>query len=202
MNKKTFIETIKVLNGRFCNLDLHIDRLQSTANHFYDRYPEFDWQNINIPDDMCKGLVKCRITYTSQIIAVEFEKYNLRKIASLTLVFDNDIDYEYKSTDRSAFSRLMASKGNCDDILIVKNGLITDTSYSNVVFENKEGLYTPANPLLRGTKRSNLLNKGIIGEREITVQDMSDYSCLYLINAMIDLEDNIRIPLSNIKSIE
>lgn len=202
MNKKTFIETIKVLNGRFCNLDLHIDRLQSTANHFYARYPKFDWQNINIPDDMRKGLVKCRITYTSQIIAVEFEKYNLRKIASLALVFDNDIDYEYKSTDRSAFSRLMASKGNCDDILIVKNGLITDTSYSNVVFENKEGLYTPANPLLRGTKRSNLLNKGIIGEREITVQDMSDYSCLYLINAMIDLEDNIRIPLSNIKSIE
>lgn len=35
----------------------------------------------------------------------------------------NDIDYSYKSTDRTELNRLTAQKGDCDDIVIVKNGL-------------------------------------------------------------------------------
>ena len=64
------------------------------------------------------------------------------------------LDYAFKYEDRSALMRLTRQKGICDDILITKDGFITDTSYSNVVLENSEGLFVPHTYLLNGTRGS------------------------------------------------
>ena len=89
-------------------------------------------------------------------------------------------------------------KDEDDDILIVKNGLITDSSFCNIIFKNEEGLFTPLNPLLKGTKRQYLLDKNIIKEREIYLQNLNEYNEVILINAMIDIEDNINLKVENI----
>lgn len=67
---------------------------------------------------------------------------------------------------------LAAQKGDCDEIIIIKNGLVTDTSFTNIAIY-KHGMWlTPKHPLLLGTKRAALLEKGIIQEADITVDDL------------------------------
>lgn len=199
MNEPQFIETIKVKDGVFYNLALHIARLERTAVSFFGIAPSLIISEEMIPEALKTGLVKCRVTYSRQILSIEFEPYTFRRISSITLIDNNIIDYSYKSIDRKLINDLYSQKRDADDILIVKNGLITDTSYANVVFENLDGLFTPQSYLLKGTKRQDLLERGVIKELEISKKDVFFFSKLYLINAMIDLEDEVSIPISALK---
>ena len=201
MNQPLFIETIKVKDGVFYNLPLHIARLERTAIHFFGVAPSLELSQSMIPETLRIGIVKCRVTYSSQIISVEFEPYAFRHLSSLTLVEDNDIDYTYKAVDRSSLNSLYSRREDGDDILIVKNGLVTDTSYANVVFENANGLYTPKSYLLGGIKRQYLLQNGIINELVINQDDIRLFSKVYLINAMIDLEDAICVSVSALRTL-
>lgn len=154
---------------------------------------------MEICKEFCRGVVKCRIVYRESIESMAFEHYVMRSIRSVTLVECGGIDYSYKYEDRSALNKLFEKRGECSDILIVKNGLITDISYANVVFRDfLGGLYTPFQPLLEGTKRASLLSKGVIFEREIKASDIYSYEGFYVINAMIDIEDNNFIKTDNI----
>ena len=201
MNQPLFIETIKAKDGVFYNLPLHIARLKRTAIHFFGVAPSLELSQSMIPEALRIGIVKCRVTYSSRIISVEFEPYVFRHLSSLTLVEDNDIDYTYKALDRSSLNSLYSRREDGDDILIVKNGLVTDTSYANVVFENANGLYTPKNYLLGGIKRQYLLQNGIINELVINKDDIRTFSKVYLINAMIDLEDAICVSVSALRTL-
>jgi 4-amino-4-deoxychorismate lyase len=42
-------------------------------------------------------------------------------------------------------------------------------------------------PLLRGTKREYLLERGVIEERDLSVEEISRFSSFYLINSMVDM---------------
>lgn len=198
MSKTRFIESIKVKDGKFCNLALHRERALRTCNENYGTNLDFDLTDNFIPREMQQGLVKCRILYSDTIESIQFEPYSFRTISSLKLVYDNVIDYSYKAEDRQHLQKLLTLKESADEILIVKNGLITDTSFSNVVFENNQGLFTPKMPLLRGVKRKYLLDNGKITEKNISPEDLTEYTSIYLINAMIDIEDNISTGVANI----
>lgn len=203
MQEPIFIETIKVLDGQFQNLDLHLDRIEKTTIHFFKQsirqLIKQDLLNTAIPDEMLFGLVKCRLTYSYSCISIEFERYHYRKIKSLQLVEDDNVEYLFKYKDRNYLNKLLYKKGTSDDILIVKNGYITDTSYTNVVFEDRSGLYTPSTFLLQGIKRQLLIKQGVIVEREIKLSSIHKYTKLYLINTMIGIEDNICIEIQNVK---
>lgn len=201
MSEPLFIETIKVKDGIFYNLPLHIARLNRTAIQFFGSAPLLELSENMIPETLRVGLVKCRVTYGSQIVSIEFEPYCFRKISSLTLVEDNAIDYAYKSVDRRLLNELYSRRASGDDVLIVRNGLITDTSYANVVLRNEDGFYTPKSYLLGGIKRQCLIKKGVIGEVEVNLDNLKSFSKLYLINAMIDLEDEISISISDLKTL-
>lgn len=198
MSKPRFIETIKVKDGSFCNLSLHSRRAIRTSEIHFGVSLNFDIPTDIIPMDMRIGIVKCRVLYSDTVESITFEPYRFRPINNLALVYDNNIDYTYKSEDRSRLQSLVSQKGNCDEILIVKNGYITDTSYSNIVLENSEGLFTPSTPLLAGIKRQLLIDAGTIIEKDIRVDDLHRYSRAYLINAMIDLDDNVGVSSTNV----
>ena len=129
---------------------------------------------------------------------ISFERYTAGKVSSLKLI-EAPIDYPFKFADRKTLNTLLAQKDDCDEILITRNGLITDTSYSNVVFNKGDQYFTPKNPLLNGTKRQKLLREGRIREKEIVVDALGQYERVYLINAMLDLGDNISLPVDYIQ---
>ncbi|MDR3060414.1 MAG: aminotransferase class IV [Dysgonomonas sp.] len=196
--KPYFTEAIKVYDGVFVNPSPHIDRMNHTMQTFFDVTYPISLQNEDIPIEYRTGLVKCRIIYSSEYIKFEYQKYTFRQINNLKLVYNDMLDYSFKYADRTEWNALLEQKAGCDDILIVKNGYITDTSFSNVVFENETGLFTPSTYLLAGTKRQSLLQKGIIKEAEISIENIGLYSKLYLINTMIDIEDNLCIDTSSL----
>ena len=120
---------------------------------------------ITPQDDM--KLFKWRVVYGSQgVETIEYAPYVMRSIRTLKLVTANHINYRYKSTDRSELNRLTAQKGNCDDIVIVKNGFITVTSFTNLALFDGHQWQTPAHPLLAGTQRALLLEQGKIKEKK------------------------------------
>ncbi|WP_321519028.1 aminotransferase class IV [uncultured Bacteroides sp.] len=196
---KQFLETVKVVDGVFIHSEYNLQRMKQTMNEvFHTSVPDSFFEELIIPENMRWGVVKCRILYSESIDEVQFQPYACRKVASLKLVDGGNIDYSRKYADRTALLNLVQQKGECDDILIVKNGQITDTSYSNVVLSYGTGYYTPKNCLLNGTCRQRLIAEGKIIPRDISVNDLSSFQYLYLINAMIDLDDKVIVPVSNI----
>ena len=133
------------------------------------------------------GRHRLRIVYgRCGIEEVTCTPYILRPVRSLALISANDIGYTYKSADREALNQLFAQRGSCDDILIVRQRLLTDTSIANIALFDGKHWHTPQSPLLKGTKRAELLDKGILSERKIHVEDLPSYSTVRLFNAMTD----------------
>lgn len=174
------IETIKIVDGKCQNLEYHSHR----AGFLIEQPP--------IADSFMHGVVKWRIVYhNDSIVEQSMSHYSLPKITSLRVVESDEIEYARKYEDRSGIASLLQQRKECDDIIIVRRGLVSDSSFCNLVFENSEGLFTPSTPLLKGTKRQMLLNKGVIAEREIAASDIKKYDNVRLINAMIELNDNL-----------
>ena len=152
---------------------------------------------VSVPSSCLDGIYKCRITYAENVLAVEFEKYTRRNIQSLKIVHDDGIDYAYKYENKQPLLSLREQRDQCDDILIVKKGKVTDTSFSNIAFLDGKRWVTPSSPLLKGTKRDYLLAAGIIMEEELTVRDIPFFQKAALINAMLELGETT-LPVKNI----
>ena len=161
--------------------------MRETAAHFNFSAPDISNLETFVPKSIKKCLkVKCRIVYRDKIDEITFEEYTPKVVKSLKLV-EASPDYSFKFADRTALNSLLAQKGDCDEILIVRNGCITDTSYSNVVFRRESEFFTPDTYLLNGTKRQLLLKNGVIREKRITVENIGEFEEVILINAMLDL---------------
>lgn len=195
-----FVETIRVVDGKYHHLNAHIERMQRTAFYFFRTLPVVSEHQLIIPSRYRKGLVKCRMVYAESIRLIEFQLYRPRQINSLEIVRNGTIDYSYKSTNREKIDQLFSLRRQCDEIIIVKNGLVTDSSFSNFVFENEEGLFTPTSFLLKGIQRDYLLSSNRIKERVIREEDMNQYSRVHLINAMLEPGDCV-VDTSGIVSI-
>lgn len=183
-----FIETIKVENRGFVAIEYHNDRLNRTVSEIFGGRPIRIEDQIEIPSTIGEGVYKCRILYQGSIESVEFHAYTPRLVKSLKILHSPTIDYCYKSSDRRPLDDLFSMRGEYDDILIVKNSLITDTSYSNIAFYDGSLWYTPDKPLLRGTKRQKMIDESKLKELPIRLSDLRSFVCAKPINAMLDFE--------------
>lgn len=125
------------------------------------------------------------MVYDKEIREITYAPYSIRSIDTLRVVRSDEIDYTYKSLDREYLNQLYALRETADDILIVKNELVTDTSIANIALYNGSEWHTPKSPLLKGTQRAFLLDQQIIKEEEITLKQLFTYSRITLFNAMI-----------------
>ena len=192
--KQQFVETIKIKNGKALALPYHQARMERTIRKFFPSFtsfPSIASADINLSflispkEEM--DFYKARVVYGAQgVEAIEYAPYKMKEIHSLKVVENDSIDYTYKSTDRSALNALAVQKGDCDEIIIIKNGLITDTSFTNLALFDGNRWLTPKHPLLHGTKRAQLLEAGIIEEAELTLEDLRKAEKVSLFNAMID----------------
>ncbi|TAF64463.1 MAG: hypothetical protein EAZ55_11550 [Cytophagales bacterium] len=205
MMNDRFVESIQIRNNQLLHLPLHEARFNKTRFHFFGITTPFlisslfsatFWKSL----DKYK-VYKLRVVYAEKVENWELIPYERPKIESLRLVTDNCIGYHWKSLNRDSIQRLYLQKANADDILIVKNSLITDSSYMNVAFLDKNDKWlTPQTPLLGGTQRAYLLSKGIIEEATIGVDDVFKFSHIRLFNALNSWEEAIELPISAIIS--
>ena len=182
-----FIETIRVENGEIFNLEYHQQRLNSTMLHIGGK-TEICLADVLADCPKENGIFKSRVLYGAEgVLEKSYAPYSVRNVKNLKLVFGDDIEYGYKSADRSRLEALRAQRRDADEIIIVKNELLTDTSYSNIALYDGTRWVTPEHPLLNGTMRQSLLDSGELTAVDIPAADFYKYSKIALINAMLPL---------------
>lgn len=191
------LESIKVYNGRLYNLARHEARMQHARQQFWPDLSQRISVREHLPELPAQGLFKLRVLYGRQIEKVECLPYAPKSISSLRLISAEHISYDHKYADRTNLDKAFAERGSCDDILMTQTGLITDSYYCNVAFRANRKWYSPRKPLLGGTRRAQYIDQGRIQLRDITIDDLAQYECISLFNAMIGI-GQIQIPVERI----
>lgn len=176
-----YFETIKCEDFEIFNLEYHEKRVANSIG-----------LNLNLQEYIyppTNELLRCKVIYNeNEILSVDFFPYKKREIKSFKVINDDKINYSKKYLDRSSLDRLFDKKDTCDEIIIVKNGLLTDTSIANIAIFDGNSWLTPKKPLLLGTTRARLLKEGKILEKDIDLKMLKNAKKIALMNAMIDFD--------------
>lgn len=152
----------------------------------------FDLDELIIPPST--GLYRCRFLYDATDYHIEFHPYTPRQIASLRLVYDNTVHYPLKYTHREQLNSLFICREECDDVLIVKDGVLKDTTIANIALLIEGQWFTPQLPLLPGTTRARLLDEGFLLPAVLTPSDIPKAHKIAIMNAMmgfVEIENGI-----------
>lgn len=193
-------ESIKIVDKKIINIFYHNGRVNKSRRDLLSLSDEINLERyIEIPPNIDNDVYKCRVLYDRKVNAVEFIKYEKKNINNLKVVSADDISYGYKYRDRKSIDILKENSKLLpeEDIIIIKNGLVTDTSFSNLVFYDDKNWVTPSHPLLAGTQRAKLLNEKKIIEKSIRIEDMKYFKKVKMINAMIDFDEAIEHDVGN-----
>lgn len=196
VNPKIFplFETLAIKNGTVQNLALHQARYHRSLLSYYGK----NYTNLVVadlaqllatipPKWLTHQMVRCRIAYNHSHQQVNFFTYQTRQFKQFQPVICEQINYSLKYSDRSQLEQLLTQRGKCDEIIIVKNGKLTDCSIGNLVLKRQGEWFTPDSPLLAGTKRQQLLYEQRIQQRYIPLTQLDLFEEIRVINALNDL---------------
>ena len=176
------LETIKCEDGIIENLPYHQKRLEKSRKELFGLENHLELSTVLEPP--VKGLYRCRVLYSKAIESVQYIPYIPKEFNRLQIV-SSSLTYHYKYADRSELESLLNAHPHADDIIIEKNGLITDTSIANLAFFDGAKWITPQEPLLEGTMRAKLIDEGFLYPKNIRSEEISHYKQVALINAML-----------------
>ena len=193
------LESIKIRNGKALLLKQHQSRIEKS-------FAQLNWgkTNINLESFLAaihlpsKGTWKCRIIYEKRIKSVQIRPYRIKHTQSLQVVEGDSIQYSLKTKDRKNLDRLFAERQKAEDIIIIKNKLVTDAYYANLLFLKEGKWYTPAQPLLQGVQRQILLEKKKIIPIDIPKKDIKTFEKIKLINAMLDIKEGPEVEIDEV----
>ncbi|XPV69067.1 MAG: aminotransferase class IV family protein [Halarcobacter sp.] len=176
-----YFETIKCFDNEIFNLQYHNKRVANTIG-----------LNLNLQEYIyppSEKLYRCKLIYNEyEVLDVQYFEYKKREIKSFKLIFDDNIEYSKKYLNREDIDKAFGKKQNADEIIIVKNGLLTDTSIANIAIYDGTNWLTPTIPLLFGTTRERFIEEKKMIEKPITVQMLKSAKKIALLNAMIDFD--------------
>jgi len=189
MNSLLF-ETIKIENGKIENIEWHNQRCNKSRAELFNTKSLLNLEAfITAPPT---GLYRCRLTYKRDIHSIEYIPYTPKIFNEFTII-KSQIDYAYKYNNREELNNL--TKLYNDEIIIEKDGLLTDTSIANIAFYNGQEWLTPKTPLLKGTMRAKLLHNRLLTPKNIRKEELQNFSHFALMNAMIgfQIQKNVNI---------
>ncbi len=176
------LETIRIEDGVIHNLRYHQQRCNKSRQILFGSHDVLDLSScIEAPKS---GLYRCRILYAEHLHSIEYIPYTPKEIHSLKIV-SSEIEYSLKYANRDALNTLLESNRDVDEVIIEKEGYLTDTTISNIAFFDGEQWVTPLTPLLEGTMRAKLIDEGFLHPKKIKREDLQNYSQVALMNAMI-----------------
>ena len=180
-----WIESIALQEGVLDNIAYHQARMKATlaSNGGDIRLDLKEYlSRVNLPTS---GVYKVRVVYElHSFIEVTWDSYHPKQWKSFELVEAPLLDYRFKFADRRDLDRF---KVVGEEIIFTQQGLITDTTYSNLVFKQGEEWFTSDTCLLTGTQRQYLLDHKQIKEARITQGNLTSFTHFKLINAMMPL---------------
>ncbi len=193
---ENYLETISIVNKKPLNLCYHQERIQEV---FEEKFPpKRAWEIAElIPDILDKRWIKLRFIYNDKNFKIELSPYFKKTIQKLIFVDIEDYEYSYKYEDRRFLYELLKHHPGYDEVIMIKNGLVTDATIGNIALEKNGKWYTPQYPLLNGTKRRKLLKEKILIPKNIKKEEIQEYDKIAIINAFLDLEESNILSVSN-----
>ena len=199
------LESIRCEDGRLVDPKPHIARMRRSRSALWGCTAEPDLLGAfeRIEGRIGRGLWKLRVLYDTQIHALEAAPYTAGRWRSAGFIEAPGLEYAHKFERRAELERLeaRARAAGADAALIVQDEEITDFSYANAAFFDGAAWFTPASPLLEGTRRKRLLDAGRITAVRIRIADMPHFTLVSPINAMLDLGE-ITVPVSKLFRID
>lgn len=187
------LETIRCERGEALNLPYHQKRLNKSSQ-VLGIHQKYDLQTLIAPPD--NELYRCRFLYDTNEYTIEYHPYTPKKMSSLKLLTCDTLEYPLKYSEREQLTTLFEQRKDCDDVLIVKNNHLTDTTIANIALFIEGKWLTPESPLLEGTTRERLLDEKFLTLAPLTPDDIGRASKVALMNAMvgfIEVENGIII---------
>ena len=126
-------------------------------------------------------LLICRTVF------VVFYAVKISQLCADTL-YKRDAECKFKAICTGFSTNLFLKKEDCDEIIIIKNSIVTDTSIANIAIFDGNIWLTSKNCLLKGTTRNRLLEDKFLVEKDITINMLKKASKIALMNAMIDFD--------------
>jgi 4-amino-4-deoxychorismate lyase len=182
-----FLESIRFENGNYHLLELHQERVNRTFAQFFPAVKPLQLSEI-LPEFNQLEKFKFRVVYDHRSSDLSYAVYEPKLIRSIKLVNVDHLDYSFKYADRSVLNQLVQKAGT-DEIIIVKNGLIADSSYANIACFDGHKWWTPEKPLLQGVRRNHLIQTNKLGTKDITAEQLFQFQSVSLINAMMGLSE-------------
>lgn len=190
------LETIQIKDGKFQHIAYHNQRFNASRKALFHVDTAVKLEDIiQIPADYLTGTVRCRVLYEENIQEITFAPYVFKDIRHLQVVDVPPIDYSHKYANRQVFTDLLQQYPDADEVIIVQNGLITDCTIACLAFYDGTEWFVPTTPLLKGTRRQQLLDKGLVKERIIKTTDLSTFQKVCLINTFRDLDLSVAVNL-------
>ncbi len=184
MKEPVFIETMRLTHDGLAHIEYHQARVDRTARTFGLSYLDLEqYIRHKIPQQLPASICRCRLLYGDVEPEVMVAPYVPLQRKVVRLVENDDIEYSYKYADRDALNRLVTETRACD-IIIVKNGLLTDSAIANLVFNDSSGRYTPRIPLLMGTAITRFVDEGMVEAADIRPKDLRDFVSVTFVNAL------------------
>jgi 4-amino-4-deoxychorismate lyase len=178
------LETIKIVNGQPQFLTFHQQRFNQTRRALWHCRDIINLADL-LQDIPKLGVYRCRVIYRQTVERIEYIPYISKIFKCFTAITDNTLHYNHKFLQRDGLQQLFSRRKNADDILIIQQGMITDTSIANVAFFDNNQWLTPRQPLLHGTTRERFLQHNEIFEADIAISDLMKFSKMALMNAML-----------------
>ena len=174
-----YFETIKCEDFEVYNLDYHHKRVARTIG-----------KNLNLQEyinPQTNELLRCKLVYDdNEILNVEYFTYKKREFKNFKIIFDDNIDYSKKYLNRDTLDKLYEKREDCDDIIIIKDEIVTDTSIANIAILYDDIWITSKNCLLEGTTRARLIEDKKIIEKDISLDMLYKAKKIAIFNAMLD----------------
>ncbi|MCG3678225.1 aminotransferase class IV family protein [Aliarcobacter butzleri] len=182
MESIKYFETIKCEDFEVFNLDYHQKRVANTIG-----------LNINLQEyinPISEELLRCKLIYDENgVVDVLYFPYKKREIKSFKIIFDNEIEYSKKYLNRAKLDELYEKRDDYDEVIIIKNEIVTDTTIANIAIFYENSWITSKNCLLGGTTRARLLEEKKMFEKDITLDMLKNASKVALMNAMIGFDE-------------
>ena len=183
---RLLLESIRIQDGIPDLLPYHQERMDRSRRALYPKSPVLKLKKILEQIDLPgAGCFKLRLQYEAKLVAHELVPYAPTPVSSVRIIDADDLRYGRKYADRQAIKTHFARRGDCDEILMIQRGHVTDTSYANVALYDGSHWYTPAWPLLRGTRREKLIQEGTLRAYMIRERDLGNFEKMRLVNAML-----------------
>lgn len=140
-----------------------------------------------VPLSCRQGVYRVKLQYDGFTWHVDWYLYQRQQPQQLIFHEVGTWEYPFKWTDRAYFDSWTTVYAS--EIWCHRAGVLLDTSFTHVAIFDENKWITPKTWLLPSTKRTRLLEQGLLHEAKIDIPSLPEYGHLILYNALRDWED-------------